>query len=147
MRASAVPTPLSRPKNMRTPNYVDVIIPTTVEPIAPSIRPRAIGNNEDGVDDDGAHTPTTSPPLSDNGGNVDDADKVPTEWKGCHGDHMLARLRSIGPINYGQNDKEFFKSYKIWKSLTAQQKDKAYSWFKKLALPFRSNFLFFIFFV
>ena len=154
MRASTIRTPLIRRNNMTTPNSAhssnDIVIPTPVAPIAPPIPPRAMDNNDDASENDGDYFPVEAgdvETLVDNVGNVDNADTVPREWEGCHGDFMLARLRSIGPNNFGQNDKEFYKSYKIWKTLTGQQKDKAYSWFKKLALPFRSKFLFLIFLV
>jgi len=61
-----------------------------------------------------------------------DDEEVPPEWKGCGGDFVLAHLLRIEPKNFGTNDKQFYKSYKNWKVLTHAQKDKAYSWFKKL---------------
>jgi hypothetical protein len=61
-----------------------------------------------------------------------DDEEVPPEWKGCGGDFVLAHLLRIEPKNFGTNEKPFYKSYKNWKVLTHAQKDKAYTWFKKL---------------
>jgi hypothetical protein len=76
-----------------------------------------------------------SAPADDTAADVvaDSTDEeVPPEWQGCGGDFVLAHLLRIEPKNFGTNEKPFYKSYKNWKVLTHAQKDKAYTWFKKL---------------
>ncbi len=77
---------------------------------------------------------TTNTPADDTAADVADStdEEVPPEWQGCGGDFVLAHLLRIEPKNFGTNEKPFYKSYKNWKVLTHAQKDKAYTWFKKL---------------
>ena len=65
----------------------------------------------------------------------------PDEWENVPPDSILARLKLLKERDYGNNEKAFFKTYTNWSKLDGSQRDKCFSWFRKLTLPVRSKLL------
>jgi hypothetical protein len=58
---------------------------------------------------------------------------VPFEWSGISPDIILAKLKLLKPeVHEPCGLRPFYKSYGKWETMTAEQRNKAVAWFRKL---------------
>jgi hypothetical protein len=70
---------------------------------------------------------------------------VPFEWSGISPDIILAKLKLLKPeVHEPCGLRPFYKSYGKWETMTADQRNKAVAWFRKLSQEVKGILLCFI---
>jgi hypothetical protein len=62
-------------------------------------------------------------------------------WPNCHPDQVIGELKKITVENFGQNKKEFWKSYSSYASMTPLQQNNTVAYFLKLSIEKQSAIL------